>query len=82
MSFHVPANQSVSWAIYWPSVIRDADVTVDEAQRFQRQMMRAFDHGESIRMAALELAMLVDLNRNYRPEKTPLQLAKRVVRMS
>ena len=81
MSFAVPANQTVSWAIYWPSVIREADVTVEEAQTYQRQMMRAFDYGEPIWSAALELAMLVDLNRNYRKEKTPLALARRVVKL-
>lgn len=45
------------------------------------QMLRAFDHGEPIWSAALELAMLVDANRYYRKEKTPLQLARRIVRM-
>ncbi len=81
MSFHVPANQSVSWCIYWPSIIRDADVTTDEAQRFMPQMMKCYDAGEPIWMGALTLAQYVECNRNYRPEKTPLQLAKRVVRM-
>jgi hypothetical protein len=81
MSFEVPANQTVSWAVYWPSVVREADVSIDDAAAYTRQMMRAFDHGEPIWSAALELAMLVDLNRDYRPEKTPLQLAKKVVRL-
>lgn len=80
MSFALPENQTVSFAVYWPSVIREADVTVEEADRFKDKMIRAFDHGEPIWMAALELAMMVDLNRNYRPEKTPLHLARRVVR--
>jgi len=44
-------------------------------------MTRAFDHGEPVWSAALELAMLVDANETYKPEKTPLQLARRVVRI-
>jgi hypothetical protein len=79
--FHVPENQTVCWAIYKPSVINEAGVTAEEAEKFSRQMMRAFDFGEPIWSAALEIKMLVELNRDYRPEKTPLQLAKRVVRM-
>lgn len=81
MNFHVPTNQTVSFAIYWPSVIREANVTVEDAERFKSQMIRAFDHGEPIWSAALELAFLVEANRSYRKEKTPLALARRVVRM-
>lgn len=81
MSFHVPANQTVSWSIYWPSVVREAEVTADEAQRFSTHIMKGFDAGEPIWMAALTLKQYVELNSNYKPEKTPLQLAKRVVRM-
>jgi hypothetical protein len=81
MSFHVPANQAVCFAVYKPSVIREAGVTVDEAERFSRQIMRAFDFGEPIWSAAMEVRFLVESNRNYRPSKSPLQLAKRVVRV-
>lgn len=81
MSFAVPENQTVSWSVYWPSVVHEADVAVEDACRFMKQMLRAFDHGEPIWSAALELAMLVDANRYYRKEKSPLQLARRVVRM-
>lgn len=80
MSFEVPENQSVSWAVYWPSVIREADVTVEEAQPWMDKIMSGFDMGEPIWMAAKTLQAYVELNRTYRKEKTPLQLAKRVVR--
>lgn len=81
MSFAVPANQSVSFAVYWPSVIREADVTVDEAQAHQGMIVKDFDAGAPIWMAALTLKTLVECNRGYRREKTPLELAKRVVRI-
>jgi hypothetical protein len=80
MSFEVPENQSVCWAVYWPSVIREADVTVEEAQAWMTKIMAGFDMGEPIWMAAATLKQYVELNRGYRKEKTPLQLAKRVVR--
>jgi hypothetical protein len=78
---HVPENQTVSWSVYWPSCIREAGVTVEDAARFQPQMLRAFNFGEPVWSAALELAMLVETNATYRPEKSPLALAKRVVRL-
>ena len=81
MSFHVPANQSVCFAVYKPSVIREAGVAVDQAERFSKQIMRAFDHGEPVWSAAMEVKMLVELNDGYKKEKTPIQLAKRVVRL-
>lgn len=80
MSFAVPANQTTSWAIYWPSVVREAGVSVDEATPYAGKIMHGFDAGEPIWMAALTLAQYVELNRGYKPEKTPLQLARRVVR--
>ena len=81
MTFQVPVNQSVSWSIFWPSVVNEAEVTIDEAERFKMQIMKGFDMGEPIWMAALTLKQYVELNRDYKPEKTPLELAKRVVRM-
>lgn len=81
MSFHVPENQAVSWCIYWPSIIREAGVTNDEADPHSAWMMRCYDRGEPIWVAALELKTLVDCNRGYRKEKTPLQLARRVVKV-
>ena len=80
MSFSVPANQTVSWAVYWPSVIREAHVSVEDAEPYKTKIMRGFDCGEPVWMAALTLAQYVDLNRNYRPERTPLSLARKVVR--
>lgn len=79
--FHVPHNQTVSWCIYWASAVREADKPLEQCERFRPQMTRAFDHGEPVWSAALELAMLVDANETYKPEKTPLQLARRVVRI-
>ena len=81
MSFAVPANQSVSFAIYWPSVIREAGVSVEDARAHQSAIVKGFDVGEPIWMAALTLKTLVECNRGYRKEKTPLALARRVVRM-
>ena len=80
MSFHVPANQATSWAVYWPAIVNEASVSVDEAESFKDKAMKGFDAGEPIWMGALTLKHLVEANRDYRPEKTPLQLAKRVVR--
>lgn len=82
MSFAVPKNQTVSWAIYWPSIVREADVSVEEAETYKDKMMRGYDAGEPIWMAALTLRQYVDANRGYRKEKTPLQLARRVVRFA
>lgn len=82
MSFAVPENQAVSWAIYWPSIVREADVSVDEAEAYKEKIMRGYDAGEPIWMAALTLKQYVEANRGYRKEKTPMQLARRVVRFS
>lgn len=81
MSFAVPANQTVSWSIYWPSVIREADVTVEDAARYSDKIMKGFDVGEPIWMAALTLKQYVELNAGYKREKSPIELARRVVRM-
>ena len=81
MSFHLPANQSVCFAVYKPSVIREAGVAAEQAERFSKQIMRAFDFGEPIWSAALEVKMLVELNDGYKKERTPLDLAVRVVRL-
>jgi hypothetical protein len=79
-SFKVPDNQTVSWCIWWASIIREADVTLEDAEEYRTQMMRCFDNGEPIWMGALTLRQYVDCNKGKINEKTPLQLARRVVR--
>lgn len=90
---HVPANQTNSWSAFWQHVVnapclREMGYTPADCERFRGQAMRCFDRGEPVWMVALELKVLIDnhgtLDRpSYasRKEKSPLQLAVRVVRM-
>jgi hypothetical protein len=89
MSFHVPENQAVCWSIFWQSVtsdraILDMGYSVADCDRFKDVAMKRFDAGEPIWSVALEVKMMIDVlgttDNPYRKEKTPLELARRVVR--
>jgi hypothetical protein len=94
MNFHVPANQSVCWSVYWQGVVGDAALaglgySSEECHAHKAAAIVSFDRGEPVWMAALAVkAALDDHGTPDRPvyrlpqvEKTPLQLARRVVRM-
>jgi hypothetical protein len=88
MSFHVPANQTNSWNVFWQHVANDPllkDYAAVDYERFKATAQKRFDAGEPVWMVAAEMKMLVDVlgtaDNAYRKEKTLLQLARRVVRM-
>jgi hypothetical protein len=94
VTFHIPADQSNSWNVFWQHVVNDASITgmgytAADCQPFKTVAERRFDAGEPIWSVALEIKSLIDDNGTvdrpvYRlPEtaRTPLQLAKRVVRI-
>lgn len=89
----VPANQSNSWQVFWQHVvshpvIRDMEYTSADCEQFKRQAMASFDRGESVELVAWEMKVLIDVRGTVerptyymKPEKSPLALARRVVRM-
>ena len=80
-SFYVPDNQTVCWTIYWQSAVRESGLTSERANRFMKWVEKDIDAGIPIWAAALTLKSVSDCVGDYRKEKTPLQLAKRVVRL-
>lgn len=79
-AFYVPSNQSVSFTIYWQSICNESGLSNDFLRAKMSRIHQAFEMGEPIWMITLELQVSYDLIKNYKPQKTPLQLAKRVVR--
>ena len=80
MSFRVPNNQSVSWSVYFQAVCNESGLNYDFIRSRTARIMQAFDCGEPIWAIVMELKMIYDITKDYRPTKTPLQLAARVVK--
>lgn len=81
MSFYVPANQTVCWSVYNQAIANESHLSHEFLKQQAKRIHRAFDHGEPIWMIVAELQMFWDALPTWKPEKTPLQLAKRVVRL-
>jgi hypothetical protein len=80
-SFHVPANQTVSYSVYLQAVSVECCLPLEFMRSKARRIEQAFDAGEPIWMICAELRMIHGVVGDYRPTKTALQLAKRVVRV-
>jgi hypothetical protein len=77
MSFRVPANQTVCYSVYLQTVSRK--FPHDFIKSREARIGRAFDCGEPIWMIEAELDAYFEYWQIPK-EKTPLQLAIRVVR--
>lgn len=82
MSFTVPANQPVSFTVYFQAVCEESRIDHDFIKSRLNRIQRAFEMGEPIAMLVEELKMIKSLNTGRVVNKTPLQLAKRVVRVT
>jgi len=88
-----PENQSCCWSAFWVyvvnhPVIRDMGYTAADCYLYEKKAMAAFDRGESVEMVAWEMKVMIDVcgtvdrpSYAMRREKSPLDLARRVVRM-
>lgn len=80
MTFHVPANQTVSWSIYKQNIAVETGLPNDFLASQGKRIARAFEYGEPIWMIAAELKICHETLPTWKPGKTPRQLAVRVVR--
>jgi hypothetical protein len=81
MSFHVPENQTVCWTVYKQAVAQESGLTGEFLAKEHARIARAFEYGEPVWSIVLELKLVDELSGMMKPEKTPLQLARRVVRL-
>jgi len=63
MSFHVPANQTVSFSVYNQAIAHDTGLPHEFLKANAHRIHRAFDHGEPIWMIVVELNMVHDITR-------------------
>jgi hypothetical protein len=78
MTFHVPANQTVSYSVYLQTVSKGYPHEFIKTR--EKRISQAFDAGEPIWMLEPELELYFEAWKQPK-EKTPLQLARRVVRL-
>lgn len=80
-SFYVPENQTVSFSVYKQAVANESHLPHEFLKLMDRRIEVAFDYGEPVWMIVAELQLRHTMNPRQRREKTPLELAVRVVRM-
>jgi hypothetical protein len=78
--FYVPENQTVCWSVYKQAIANESRLPHEFLKMMAKRIMTAFDYGEPIWMIVAELELRYKMNPRQRREKTPLEMAIRVVR--